>query len=93
MTHSEVDLQERLDTPLASTTLALRTVNLLESHGLLLVSDLLQCCGRPHCSADCPRYSEIKPCIRKHLPSIAGLGDKALQDIYRTLALLRFHRT
>jgi len=84
----EIDLQEIVETPLADTTLSLRTVNNLEGLGLLRVGELLQCCGKPteECD-DCEKFvNEQRTCGRTvKLMAIDNFGEKTLKEVFKML--------
>ena len=95
MALDEEELAEVLETPLADTSMSLRTVNTMEEQGVLYVKQLLQCCGQPMKTCDeCPSFVDGKrECGRQlKLVDIRNFGEKTLTEVFNVLEALGLRR-
>jgi len=89
-------LEELVETALATTELSLRTVNVLEEHGMLMVGELLECCGHPEKLCDgCEQFvGERKTCGRRvKLMEIPNFGVTTLAEVFSVLEGLGLDRS
>lgn len=82
------DIEELLERPLADIGLSVRTVNTLESNGLLWVHELLACCGRSNKGCQgCPHFQDSRrTCVASmKLLDLPNFGTKTLAEVFDVL--------